>query len=84
MTPKVSLVTNYQKIMFEMPTTRLPAGSAQPADPVTSPGDDLTVGPRRMLRSRQGNAGVVINPGDGGPSFIAGKDIQGKCYIFFL
>ena len=52
-----------------MPTqTRSQARSAQPAGLVTSPRANP---PRRILRSRQGNAGVVVNPGDGGPSFIA-------------
>ena len=66
-----------------MATTRLPAESTQPVDSVTSPGVDLTVGPRRMLRSRQGNAGVVINPGDGGPSFIAALGTTSKASIAF-
>ena len=48
--------------------TRSQARSAQSADLVTSP---RASPPRRMIRSRQGNAGVVLNPGDGGPSFIA-------------
>ena len=48
--------------------TRSQARSAQTADLVTSPRANP---PRRILRSRQGNAGVVVNPGDGGPSFIA-------------
>ena len=53
-----------------MPTqTRSQARSAQTADLVTSPRAHLT--PRRILRSRQGNAGVVMSLGDGGPSFIA-------------
>ena len=48
-----------------MPTqTRSQARSAQTADLVIFP-------PRGILRSRQGNAGVVVNLGDGGPSFIA-------------
>ena len=52
-----------------MPTqTRSQARSAQTAGLVTSP---RASPPRRILRSRQGNAGVVVNPGDGGPSFIA-------------
>ena len=58
-----------------MPTTRSQAGSAdsglqtsaQPAEPVTSPRADP---PRRVLRSRQGNAGVIVNLDDGGTSFI--------------
>ena len=52
-----------------MPTqTRSQTRSAQTADLVTSPRADP---PRRILRSRQGNAGVVVNRDDGGPSFIA-------------
>ena len=51
-----------------MPTTRSQACSAQPAEQVTSPRDHHT--PRRVLRSRQGNAGVIVNTGEGSPSFI--------------
>ena len=52
-----------------MPTlSRSQARPAQTAGLVTSP---RASPPRRILRSRQGNAGVVVNPGDGGPSFIA-------------
>ena len=55
-----------------MPTqTRLQARSAQTADQVTSPRANRPSNPRRILRSRQGNAGVVVNSGEGGPSFIA-------------
>ena len=50
-----------------MPRTRLPACSAQPAEQVTSP---RASPPRRTLRSRQGHAGVVVNFGEGGTSFI--------------
>ena len=50
-----------------MPTTRLQACSAQPAEQVTSP---RASPPRRTLRSRQDNAGVVVNLSDGGTSFI--------------
>ena len=50
-----------------MPKTRLQACSAQPAEQVTSP---RASPPRRVLRSRQGQAGVVVNLGDGGTSFI--------------
>ena len=60
-----------------MTRTRLQACSAQPAEQVTSPRDNHTprrVGdhptPRRVLRSRQGNAGVIVNLDDGGTSFI--------------
>ena len=50
-----------------MPRTRSQACSAQPAEQVTSPRADP---PRRVLRSRQGNAGVIVNLDDGGTSFI--------------
>ena len=50
-----------------MPRTRLPACSAQPAEQVTSP---RASPPRRVLRSRQGHAGVVVNLGVGGTSVI--------------
>ena len=50
-----------------MPRPRLPACSTQPVEQVTSP---RASPPRRTLRSRQGNAGVVINLGEGGTSFI--------------
>ena len=50
-----------------MTNSRLQACSAQPAEQVTSPGASP---PRRVLRSRQGLAGVVVNLGDGGTSFI--------------
>ena len=47
--------------------TRLPACSAQPAEQVTSPRADP---PRRVLRSRQGQAGVIMNTDGGSTSFI--------------
>ena len=50
-----------------MTNFRLQACSAQPAEQVTSP---RASPPRRTLRSRQGNAGVVVNLSDGGTSFI--------------
>ena len=50
-----------------MTNSRLQACSAQPAEQVTSP---RASPPRRVLRSRQGQAGVVVNLGDGGTSFI--------------
>ena len=50
-----------------MPRTRSQACSAQPAEQVTSP---RASPPRRTLRSRQGNAGVVVNFSEGGTSFI--------------
>ena len=53
-----------------MPTTRLQACSAQPAEQVTSPRANT---PRRVLRSRQGQAGVIINLGEGGTSFIVAR-----------
>ena len=50
-----------------MPTTRLQACSVQPTEQVTSP---RASPPRRVLRSRQGNAGVIVNLGEGSTSFI--------------
>ena len=50
-----------------MPKTRSQACSAQPAEQVTSPRANS---PRRVLRSRQGHAGVVVNLGVGGTSVI--------------
>ena len=50
-----------------MPTTRPQACSVQPTEQVTSPRADP---PRRVLRSRQGNAGVIVNLGEGSTSFI--------------
>ena len=55
-----------------MPTqTRSQARSAQSADLVTSPREHHT--PRRILCSRQANAGVVVDTGDGGPFSIAAR-----------
>ena len=54
-----------------MPTqTRSQARSAQTVDLVTSPRANRPSNPRRILRSRQGNAGVIVNSDEGGPSFI--------------
>ena len=64
-----------------MPLTRLQARSAQSADLVTSPRVNT---PRRILRSRQGNAGVVVNTGDGGPSFIAAVGTVSSSDLTFL
>ena len=51
-----------------MPTiTRSQACSVQPTEQVTSP---RVNSPRRVLRSRQGNAGVILNLGEGSASFI--------------
>ena len=47
--------------------TRLPACSAQPAEQVTSP---RASPPRRVLRSRQGQAGVIVSTDEGSTSFI--------------
>ena len=47
--------------------TQLPACSVQPTEQVTSPRADP---PRRVLRSRQGQAGVIMNFGEGSTSFI--------------
>ena len=60
-------------------STHSQAGLGQPPSPVTSPRDNHTprrvertsgVHTPRVLRSRQGNAGVIINLGEGSPSFI--------------
>ena len=58
--------------------TRSQACSVQPTEQVNFPrantprrvlhSSNLT--PRRRLRSRQGNAGVIVNLDEGGPSFI--------------
>ncbi len=54
-----------------MPTkTRLQACSVQPTEQVTSPRANT---PRRVLRSRQGNAGVIVNLGEGSTSFIVAR-----------
>ena len=53
-----------------MPTTRSQACSVQPTEQVTSPRADP---PRRVLRSRQGNAGVVMQLGEGSTSCIAAQ-----------
>ena len=53
-----------------MPTTRSQACSVQPTEQVTSPRADP---PRRVLRSRQGNAGVIVNLGEGSTSFIVAR-----------
>ena len=45
----------------------LPACSVQPTEQVTSP---RASPPRRVLRSRQGHAGVIRNLGGGSTSFI--------------
>ena len=67
-----------------MPTqTRSQARSAQTADLVTSPRANRPSNPRRILRSRQGNAGVVVNSDEGGPSFIAAVGtVSGKGLTF--
>ena len=78
--PKVSYYSHFHKnirnlnvkdssidIFFMPRKTRLPACSAQPAEQVTSPRADP---PRRVLRSRQGQAGVIMNLGEGSTSFI--------------
>ena len=53
-----------------MVTTRSQACSVQPTEQVTSPRADP---PRRVLRSRQGHAGVVVQLGEGGTSCIAAQ-----------
>lgn len=53
---------------FVMPRTTLSQASpVQPAGEVASPRANT---PRRVLRSRQGNAGVIVNLGEGSTSFI--------------
>ena len=53
---------------FIMPRTTFPQASpVQPAGEVASPRANT---PRRVLRSRQGNAGVIVNLGEGSTSFI--------------
>jgi len=46
------------------------ACSVQPTEQVASPRDGQGMVPRRVLRSRQGNAGVIMNIGEGSTSFI--------------
>ena len=68
-----------------MTNSQLQACSVQPTEQVTSPRANTprrvlhsspSVTPRRRLQSRQGNAGVIINLDEGGPSFIiAGRQI---------
>ena len=54
-----------------MPTRiRANARSVQPTERVASPRAST---PRRVLRSRQGNAGVIVNLGEGSPSFIVAR-----------
>ena len=53
-----------------MPKSRLPACSVQSTEQVTSP---RASPPRRMQRSRQGNAGVIVNLGEGSTSFIVAQ-----------
>ena len=53
--------------------TRLPACSVQPTEQVTSPREGGARSPRRVLRSRQGNAGVIVNIGEGSTSFIVAR-----------
>ena len=48
--------------------TRSQTSSVQPTGEVTPPSDHHTS--RRLLRSRQGNAGVIITYEDGSPSVI--------------
>ena len=70
--------------------TRSQACSVQPTEQVTSPRANTprrvlqspNVTLRRRLRSRQGNAGVIINRDEGGPSFIvAGGQIPDSFLI---
>lgn len=57
--------------------TRLQARSVQPTDLVTSP---RAHPPRRSLRSRQGNAGVIVTPVVGSPAVIVacGNELTNK------
>ena len=65
-----------------MPNTRSQACSAQPAEQVTSP---RASPPRRVLRSRQGNAGVIVNLGEGSTSFIVARGpVPGARYSISL
>ena len=57
-----------------MPTiTRSQACSVQPTEQVASPRDGQGMVPRRVLRSGQGNAGVIMNIGEGSTSFIVAQ-----------
>ena len=59
-------------------TTRSQACSVQPTEQVTSPRANP---PRRVLRSRQGKAGVIINIGEGSTSFIVAQgQASATCY----
>ena len=59
-------------------TTRSQACSVQPTEQVTSP---RASPPRRVLRSRQGKAGVIINIGEGSTSFIVAQgQASATCY----
>lgn len=49
------------------------ACSVQPTEQVASPRDGQGMVPRRVLRSRQGNAGVIMNIGEGSTSFIVAQ-----------
>ena len=61
--------------------------SMQPTDTVTSPQGGRTIHPRRSLRSRQGNAGVIATSSVGSPSVVVAcgsgrlkiKDGVGRC-----
>ena len=64
-----------------MPNTRSQACSVQPTEQVTSPRADP---PRRVLRSRQGNAGVIVNIDAGSTSFIVAQVVATGCsYRFY-
>ena len=64
----LNVIKTFSTYIFVMPRkTRLPACSVQPTEQVTSPRADP---PRRVLRSRQGQAGVIMNLGEGSTSFI--------------
>ena len=52
-------------------TKKNKACSVQPTEQVASPRANS---PRRVLRSRQGNAGLIVNLGEGSTSFIVTRD----------
>ena len=76
----IFLISNSNNFYRNMPIqTRSQACSVQPTEQVASPRANTprrillsssNVTPRRRLRSRQGNAGVIVSIDAGGPSFI--------------
>ena len=59
------------KIYTVIMTKKNKACSVQPTEQVASPRANS---PRRVLRSRQGNAGLIVNLGEGSTSFIVTRD----------